>query len=138
MTSRVLLDTCAAIWLAEGKSLGASANAALNEVATLKVPVMILPVIAWEVGLLVSRGRYPMTMTVRSWFESLIVPPVSETAQLTTDILINSSFMPDDPPGDPFDRLFIAAARAYGYRLITSDRKILKYAEQGHVQVIPC
>lgn len=138
MTRCILLDTCAAMRIADGTRLRPEATEALNVSATQRVPVMISPITAWEVGLLVSRKRYPTTMTVQSWFDSLVVPPFSELAELTSGVLIESSFMPGEPPSDPFDRIFIATARARGYRLMTSDRKILAYAEQGHVQAIPC
>lgn len=138
MTKSILLDTCAAMRIADGVRLRPEATQALNESATQRVPVMLSPMTAWEVGLLVSRRRYPTTMTVQSWFDSLVVPPFSALAELTSGILIDSSFMPGEPPSDPFDRIFIATARARGYRLMTSDRQILSYAEQGHVQAIAC
>lgn len=138
MTKSILLDTCAAMRIADGVRLRPEATEALNESATQRVPIMLSPITAWEVGLLVSRKRYPATMTVQSWFDSLIVPPFSALAELSSSVLIDSSFMPGEPPNDPFDRIFIATARAKGYRLMTSDRKILNYAEQGHVQAIAC
>jgi PIN domain nuclease of toxin-antitoxin system len=99
---------------------------------------MVSPTSAWEMGMLVARRQLSSTMSVRSWFDSLVIPPFSEVAMLTTDILINASFLPGNPPRDPFDRLFIATAREHGFRIMTRDRKIIDYADQGHVQVIPC
>ncbi|MDW6025027.1 type II toxin-antitoxin system VapC family toxin [Mesorhizobium sp. BAC0120] len=138
MPGSILLDTCAAIWITEEAELHPRAQAALDESAEARVPVMVSPTSAWEMGMLIARRRATSAMSVRSWFDSLVIPPFSETAALTTDILINSSFLPGNPPRDPFDRLFIATAREHGYRIMTRDRKILDYAEQGHVQVIPC
>lgn len=77
-------------------------------------------------------------MTVKSWFDSLVVPPYSALAELTSSVLIDSSFMPGMPPNDPADRIIIATAREHGYRIMTRDRKILDYADQGHVQAIAC
>jgi PIN domain nuclease of toxin-antitoxin system len=39
---------------------------------------------------------------------------------------------------DPVDRLIIATARHLGMPIVTSDRKILAYAEAGHVAAIAC
>jgi hypothetical protein len=39
---------------------------------------------------------------------------------------------------DPGDRLIIATARHLGMPIVTSDRKILAYAEAGFVRAIPC
>ena len=88
--------------------------------------------------MLVARRRYSISMTVQSWFDRLVESPNTGLAGLSPAILIQSSFLPGRPPSDPFDRVFIATAREYGYRLMTRDRKILDYAAQGHVQVIAC
>jgi PIN domain nuclease of toxin-antitoxin system len=138
MPGNILLDTCAAIWITEGAKLSAEAQMALDESAGMRTPVMISPTSAWEMGMLVARRRVLSAMSAKSWFDSLIIPPFSELAALTSEILINSSFLPGAPPRDPFDRLFIATAREHGYRVMTRDSKILDYAEQGHVQAIPC
>ncbi|NGO51795.1 PIN domain-containing protein [Allomesorhizobium camelthorni] len=138
MPGNILLDTCAAIWITEEAKLDPTAKAALDESAEARIPVMVSPTSAWEMGMLVARRQVSSTMSVRSWFDSLVIPPFSEMAMLTTDILINASFLPGNPPRDPFDRLFIATAREHGYRIMTRDRKIIDYADQGHVQVISC
>jgi PIN domain nuclease of toxin-antitoxin system len=138
MSGNILLDTCAAIWVTENAMLRNEAISALDRSADLRIPVMISPVSAWELGMLVSRKRYPLPITVQAWFDDLIVPPYSESVELTIAIMIDSSFLPGSPPKDPFDRILVAIARAKGYRIMTRDRKIIDYADQGHVQVIPC
>ena len=55
--SPILLDTCAAIWIAEGAVIADEAMAALAEAFDRRVPVLVSPITAWEVGQLVSRGR---------------------------------------------------------------------------------
>jgi PIN domain nuclease of toxin-antitoxin system len=57
---------------------------------------------------------------------------------LTPEILIQSSFLPGDPPRDPADRIIIATARTVGYRLVTRDRLLLAYAEAGHIEGVAC
>jgi len=138
MAGNILLDTCAAIWITDEARLDAKARAALDDSARAGIPVMVSPTIAWEMGMLVARGKALTTMAVQSWFDALVIPPFSEVAALNTGILINASFLPGNPPNDPFDRLFISTAREFGYRIMTRDSKILDYAHQGHVQVIPC
>ena len=126
------------MWIADGARLEPEAIEALNESAAQRESVMISPITALEIGRLVSQGRYPTTMTVKGWFDSLVIPPYSALAELTSSVLIDSSFMPGTPPKDPADRIIIATARAHGFRIMTRDRKILAYAEQGHVQAIAC
>ncbi|MEJ6782281.1 type II toxin-antitoxin system VapC family toxin [Aminobacter sp. Piv2-1] len=138
MPGSILIDTCAAIWITEGAKLDAKARAELDHSAQARMPVMVSPTSAWEMGMLVARQKVLTAVSAQSWFASLVIPPFSALAPLTAEILINSSFLPGVPPRDPFDRLFIATAREHGYRIMTRDSKILAYAEQGHVQAIPC
>jgi PIN domain nuclease of toxin-antitoxin system len=52
--------------------------------------------------------------------------------------LIDSSFLPGTPPRDPADRIIAATARDHGCTLITRDRVLIDYAEQGHIRVLEC
>lgn len=136
MTSPILLDTCAAIWIAEDSRIEPAAEDALNDSGINGIGVFLSPVTAWEMGMLVSRKRQSLRMSVKAWFDTMLSR--ASLAELTPDLMIQSSFLPGVPPRDPFDRLFIATARANGYRIMTRDSKILDYAAQGHVHVIPC
>jgi PIN domain nuclease of toxin-antitoxin system len=49
-----------------------------------------------------------------------------------------SSDLPDELHRDPADRIIIATAREYGLRLVTRDRKILDYADKGHLMALEC
>jgi PIN domain nuclease of toxin-antitoxin system len=57
---------------------------------------------------------------------------------LSPDILIASSFLPGKPPKDPADRILLATARDIGATLVTRDRALLKYGEEGQVSTIAC
>lgn len=138
MNGRILLDTCAAIWITDDARISEEARACLDESFDSGQPVMVSPVTAWELGMLVARGRYSIGMTVQSWFDHVAENAGTALADLSPAILIESSFLPGKPPRDPFDRVFIATARMFGYRIMTRDRKILDYGAQGHVQVIAC
>ena len=138
MSGNILLDTCATIWITDGGRISDEAEASLSESVDEGRDVMLSPMTAWEIGILVARGRYSISMTVEAWFERVVGRPHTALADLTPSILIQSSFLPGHPPPDPFDRVFIATARNHGYRIMTRDRKILDYGAQGHVQVISC
>lgn len=138
MRGNILLDTCAAIWVAEGTPISEEATECLNRSLGDGLDVMLSPVTAWEVGMLVARGRYSISMTVEAWFNGIVGRPNTGLAEMTPSILIQSSFLPGTPPRDPFDRVFVATARDLGYRIMTRDEKILDYAAQGHVQAIAC
>jgi PIN domain nuclease of toxin-antitoxin system len=110
----------------------------MNEAIDADVPVYISPVSAWEVGLLVARGRLPLSMEPVSWFERALSIRGMELAQLSAAMLIRSSFLPGSPPRDPMDRILIATARDGGFRLVTRDKHLLAYANDGHMMALAC
>jgi PIN domain nuclease of toxin-antitoxin system len=134
----LLLDTCAAIWVAEDQPISRVAAAALDEAHAADRFVYISPISAWEIGLLVARGRLTMIVKPQLWFERLLDVANIRLSDMSPDLLISSSFLPGTPPRDPADRIVAATAREYGYTLMTRDRLLLNYAEQGHIQALSC
>jgi PIN domain nuclease of toxin-antitoxin system len=135
--SPLLLDTNAAIWLSRDE-LKASASEKLDEAARAGVATYLSPITAWEVGLLVSRNRLSLGTTPKHWFDRILAMPNVHLAKLSPDILMSSSFLPGTPPRDPADRILLATARELGATLVTRDRLILKYGEDGQVNTIAC
>ncbi len=133
----ILLDTCAALWATEADALSAKAQAAIAEADEAGVFIYVSPITAWEVGLLVSRGRVALTLPPKAWFSALGEAGVL-TAALTPEILVESSFLPSSDLRDPADRIVAATARELGYRLMTRDRPLLDYAAAGWLQAIAC
>jgi PIN domain nuclease of toxin-antitoxin system len=134
----LLLDTHTAIWITRNESLAPRAVEAMNAAHQAAGIVFVSPITAWEVGLLVSRNRLNLLMTPQRWFSRLLSVPGMRLAELSLDILIASSFLPGTPPRDQADRILLATARDLGAALITRDRLLLKYGEDGQVSTIPC
>jgi PIN domain nuclease of toxin-antitoxin system len=134
----LLLDTCAAIWVAEKEVISEQAIDALNDAVDKDESVYVSMISSWEIGLLVARGRLPLSMDPLAWFERLLDIPGMRLADISPRILVGSSFLPGHPPNDPMDRIILATAREGGYRLVTRDKHLLAYAEDGHVQAIAC
>jgi PIN domain nuclease of toxin-antitoxin system len=134
----LLLDTCAAIWVAEKQVISDQAIDALNDAFDKDEPVYVSMISSWEIGLLVARGRLPLSMDPLAWFERLLDIPGVRLADISPRILVGSSFLPGRPPNDPMDRIILATAREGGYRLVTRDKHLLAYADDGHVQAIAC
>ena len=134
----VLLDTCAAVWVAENQKLAPQAIEVLRDVREAGVPTYVSPVTAWEIGMLSARDRLKLLLTPLLWFGRLLDIPNVHLAEMSTDLLIASSFLPGKPPRDPFDRIIAATARNYGCILLTRDRALLEYGEQGYVRVLAC
>lgn len=134
----LLLDTHTAVWVAGGIPIAEAARDALQRAYAEGVPRYVSPITAWEIGMLVARGRLSISARPEVWFDRLLGVPGVRLAALSPAVLILSSFLPGMPPRDPADRIIAATAREGGYRLVTRDRILLAYAEGGHIRAIPC
>jgi PIN domain nuclease of toxin-antitoxin system len=135
---RLLLDTCAVIWIASDAPLADAAVEAIDAAADAGEAVMMSPITGWEIGLLASRGRLALPTEPGMWLDQVLGASSMALAELTPHILLASSFLPGRPPRDPADRIFIATARQHNFTLVTRDRRILEYGKAGHVRVLAC
>lgn len=138
MTPRLLLDTCAAIWITERARISAAAIEAMGASFEAGVPVLVSPITAWERGVLVSKGRMASPVPPLKWFDRLTTEAQLSVSPLTPQILIDASFLPEPIHRDPADRIIIATARALDLTIVTRDRLILDYAARGHVRGLAC
>ncbi len=134
----LLWDTCATIWIYEKAKLAPAAIDALTTANHEGVPSYISPITAWEVGMLAARGRLQLLIRPERWFTNLFEVPGVRLADMSPDLLIASSYLPGTPPKDPNDRIIAATARELGATLVTRDRALLGYGEQGHIAVVEC
>jgi PIN domain nuclease of toxin-antitoxin system len=134
----ILLDTCAAIWIVEDAPLAQPAIDLLAAAADAEISIYVSPISAWEIGLLVARARLKLLTTPQRWFQRLLEAPGVRLADLSPELLIAASFLPGEPPRDPADRIIAATARDHGATLMTRDRALLAYGEQGHIRVEEC
>lgn len=133
----LLLDTCAAIWLANGDTMSRQSTAAIRNAAA-SGDVLVSPVTAWEIGLLAAKRGINFRPSPRDWFNGLMARPGMRLIPLTPEMAIDSSFLPGSVHGDPADRLLIATARHLQVPVVTRDSRILVYAASGHVEAIAC
>lgn len=136
--SPLLLDTHTAIWLVHNEPIARRAEEAINAVQQTDGTILVSPITAWEVGSLVSRKRVDLLATPQRWFARLLSTPNVQLAELSPSILIAAWFLPGAPPNDPADRILIATARELAATLVTRDRAIIAYGEQGNVSVVGC
>jgi PIN domain nuclease of toxin-antitoxin system len=137
MTDRFLLDTCAVLWLVEGTPLSRDANVALSR-GREKRSLFVSSMSAWEIGILISKGRLPTTKDAMSWFQDAVDMIGAQTADVSLQALVVSSFLPRPVHNDPADRILIATARENDLTIITRDRAILSYGAAGHVRTLAC
>ena len=137
MKRPVLLDTCAAIWLMNGDSMSSESQTTILE-AQGREAVHVSPISAWEIGLLVARGRLTLNLSPSAWFGTLLRQPGVRLATMGPDVLIASSSLPGLAPRDPADRIIAATAREYGFVVVTRDGELLPYAQARHIEAIAC
>ncbi len=138
MTGRLLLDTCAIIWIATDKNIGSKAKAAMNAEMQANERLRVSPISAWELGLLSAKGRLPSTRPPIALFKDVIATHGVRVEPLSPEVLVESSFLPGKIHSDPADRILVATAREHDLTIVTRDRAILDYGAAGHVKTLEC
>lgn len=135
----MLLDTCAAIWVGNRDFIAPAALQAIRGAAG-RGELLISPITGWEIGLATKRRGQPLVLqpTPQAWLADLLARPGVRVVPLDPGVALSASYLPGSFHRDPADRLLIATARDLGVPLVTRDRRILDYAEQGHVDAIAC
>lgn len=117
----VLLDTCALLALARGE-LPKRAAAALKSAPEANVST----VTPWEVAIKVAAGKLRLREPPVQWFLGL--SERCELRELPVDARVACAAAALPPiHRDPFDRVLVALAQAYGLTVLTSDENIPKY-----------
>ncbi|MBK8255046.1 MAG: type II toxin-antitoxin system VapC family toxin [Polyangiaceae bacterium] len=119
---RLLLDTCALLWLADDREQ--LSDAALDALSKKDTQLLVSAISAFEIAVKVRKGKLALTRPVRDWFMhavsafSLLEIPVSST------IAVYSCEVPLTH-NDPADRIIVATAILEGIPVVTSDHLIL-------------
>jgi PIN domain nuclease of toxin-antitoxin system len=122
----ILLDTHIWVWWVQGDlKLSASQQGHLtdNESAGLGVSV----VSCWEVGCLVARGKLVLPTSVEQWVLDALAYPGVRLLNVTPEIAMASTRLPDPFHKDPVDRILVATARHLDIPILTADNKIPSY-----------
>jgi PIN domain nuclease of toxin-antitoxin system len=106
--------------------------------AAARGQVLVSPISAWEIGLLVRKGRIRLDLEPLPWFERFLGLPGVRLTPLGVDAAISSSFLAEPFHGDPADRLLGTTARTLPATLVTRDARILSYGAAGHVSALAC
>ncbi|SMF71780.1 type II toxin-antitoxin system VapC family toxin [Neorhizobium sp. CSC1952] len=138
MNSGYLIDTCGVIWLTQKQPLAQEARFALRRAWHENIPVFVSAVTAWEMGMLVARGRISETKSALKWYRDFLSGAHVGEQDVSAEIFIASSVLPQLAHKDPIDRILIATAREHDLTIITRDRAILAYGAAGHVRTLAC
>jgi Uncharacterized protein conserved in bacteria len=126
----VLLDTHAVLWYFDDPKRLSSKS--LNEIEKSS-NLGICAISAWEISLLVQKGRLSLKYDVSQWIAFLSENPMVQWIDISSTIAIKSLNLPGSFHQDPADRFIVATAILYGIPIITKDQSIQDYI---HVETI--
>ncbi|WP_404367323.1 type II toxin-antitoxin system VapC family toxin [Sphingomonas sp. MMS24-J45] len=129
----ILLDTQVVVWLAFGiDQLGVAARERIASESDRRMSAMV----GWELAMLLDKGRLTLGQPLGTWMQNIEAKMELIGVPVTGAIGRDAGGLQGNIHGDPCDRIMIATARALGCPLVTSDRAILRYAANGHLQTI--
>ena len=89
--------------------------------------VIISSISAWEIAMLIEKGRLVLGMDMKSWIDEVTQIDGVRFVDVNNNIGINSTMLPGNFHKDPADRIIVATARKLAVPLITADEKIINY-----------
>lgn len=131
----IVLDTHALVWWVNGgPDLSTAAKAAIDrEQQDEKGLILVSSISAWEIALLVQKGRLTLTSNVGDWLATIREIDGVRFVPVDNDIAVQSTCLPGEFHPDPADRMIVALARHLAAPLVTADTKIIAYK---HVRTI--
>ena len=127
ITQVIVLDTHVWLWwISNPECLSEKAGAAVAR-AMADNMIYLSSISAWEIAMLVKRGRLELTMDVADWIAKSEGLPFIHFIPVNNNIVIKSVHLPGLFHDDPADRIITATAMSMGAVLVTKDEKMLKY-----------
>ena len=124
----IVLDTHTLIWWAgKNQQLSTRAKATIEKEQKNTGTIIVSAISAWEISLLIEKGRLTLSMDVNSWLHLVSQIEHLHFLPLENKILVESTRLPGVFHKDPADRMIVAQARALAAPLVTADEKILAY-----------
>ena len=130
----IVIDTHILVWWVSGdKSLSTIAAKTINETLDSGSEVIISSISAWEIAMLIEKGRLVLSMDVESWIDEVTQIDGVRFVPVDNEIGIKSTMLPGEFHKDPADRMIVATARKLAIPLITADERIINYE---HVKTV--
>jgi len=125
----IVLDTHALVWWVSGDNrLSAPACERIEqELASPGRQVLVSAISAWEIAMLVERGRIALAMDLDEWLQAVESLDGIALVPLSVQLAVQSATLPGEFHKDPADRMIVALARERNAVLVTADDKIQRY-----------
>ena len=121
----IVLDTHVWLWwLTAPERLSRAAEQAIEQTSRIGVSTLS----AWEVAMLVARGRISLDRDVGLWVGQALADARVEPLAPGAEVAVAAGLLDARGfPGDPVDRLIYATARSTGATLVTRDAAIRSF-----------
>ena len=130
----IVLDTHILIWWVSGDaSLSKKAAKKISDTLKTDGEILISSISAWEIAMLIEKGRLVLSMDVESWLDEVSQIDGVRFIPVDNEIGIKATMLPGEFHKDPADRIIVATARKFAMPLVTADDKIIDYQ---HVKTI--
>lgn len=130
----IVIDTHVLVWWVNGSdSLSDAAEKVIKDTLNSDGEVIVSSISAWEISMLIEKGRLVLSMDVESWLDEVSQIDGVRFMPVDNEISIKSTMLPGEFHKDPADRMIVATARKLAVPLVTADEKIIHYE---HVKTI--
>lgn len=121
---RLLLDTCAILWLAADPArLSPAARQAISE---NRSELLVSAISAFEIGLKHRKGRLDLGIEPEIWWDRAVAHHGLNVVPISDAIALGSTALPP-LHADPCDRMIVATASQVAAAIVTSDPLIRQY-----------
>jgi PIN domain nuclease of toxin-antitoxin system len=123
----IVLDTHALVWWVNGSSSLSRAALQAIESGLRGDGVVASSISAWEIAMLVAKGKLEFSMDVSHWLD--LAGEVEGFRFIPVDnvVAVRSVTLPGEFHADPADRMIVALARELGAPLVSADGNISRY-----------
>jgi PIN domain nuclease of toxin-antitoxin system len=121
---KLLLDTCAILWLARGdKTLSSNARLALSR---RDADGIVSAASCWEVAVKHARGRLPLPVPLGQFFPMVRERYGFKSLPIDEESALHVAKLPR-LHADPFDRMLVSQAIVHGLTIVTPDPLVTQY-----------
>ena len=128
------MDTHILIWYLEGIELSQQQVQIIESQRNLN-QLYISAISIWEVSMLINKKKAAISIPINEWLNKVLSIPGLNIIDLSLTILVESCNLPDFDHKDPADRMIIASTREIDGYLLTFNKRILEYANNGYLKL---
>ncbi len=132
----VLLDTHVVLWsLLTPDEINQSSKRIIEQ-AQEQDQLFLSSISLWEIAMLKSKKRISVYEPLKDFLQTITNIEGLSIKDISAEVAAESVLLADNFHGDPADRIIAATAMTSGAVLLTRDKKILTWAEQGNIRAI--